>query len=335
MMDKMQHSQPQQSQSEPVDYSAQLETRRRNFLSRLAGAVVAAVSGVLTGQKLLDKSLHKYIDGRLDTRDWTNGNLQHVFNMLKEGNAQTISGAPTSDESLHKWARDYLDGKTKAMPGTQVGNIHANAAYRDLIQHNPELIDKVTKNFAEKLKALTARHDSLLSSLEEKFFADPARCRAEINRINEAYKRNGNDKARIEALKELAERDKNRELFKGDVFKYMEEHDIIKANFYHYIHEAKKKLVDKPMFSEMIKSGTEPGRMGLGLRHAHDKEQIIAFSVVAATGMGVMANKLAKRFLARNDGKVDEAANDSQFQNAVIQRRAEQASSAAPSIRTA
>ncbi len=88
------------------------------------------------------------------------------------------------------------------------------------------------------------------------------------------------------------------------------------ANFMHQTNLAKKELFDTPIFDELMK----PERMGLRLRHAHNKEQILIFSAGAAVAVGVVVHKGIKAILERNEHRK----TDASFQaNITAQRDAE------------
>lgn len=334
----------EQKTSEVVDYGAQMETRRRNFVSRAVGAAVGGVAGVAVGMKQLKNSLRQYLNDRLHTRDWINGHaryeesaaeggaqshpittrLREVLDNIRDGKANTSSGAPTTEENLKAWAQDYLSGKTDALPGTSVGDRRANAAYRDLITHNSALVDKCIDDFGKRATELKAVHDTKMASLEKSFFkASPSACWDEVAKIEKDFARRGNVKEREAAIDDLAKKNNDSGLFKGSVHKFFEEFDKTRENLNHYTNEAKKELVDKPIFDEMMKHGTQPGRMGLGFRHAHNKGEIFAFAAGATVAGVVVAHAATKKFLARNDRKHQKI--DS-YQENVMQQREAQAS---------
>lgn len=335
----------EQNTSGDIDYGAQMETRRRNFVARAVGAAVGGVAGVAVGMRLLKTSLRQYLNDRLHTRDWINGHaryedsaadaaahpqqpitarLREVLDNIRDGKADTSSGAPTTEKNLRAWAEDYLAGKTDALPGTSVGDRSANAAYRSLVTHNRDLVEECIEAFGKKATELKANHDGRMGALEKEFFkAAPTTCWAEVAKIEKDFARGGDVKAREVAIDALAESNKNTGLFKGSVHKFFEKFDRIRENLNHYTNEAKKELVDKPIFDEMMKHGTEPGRMGLGFRHAHNKGEIFAFAAGATVAGVVVAHAATKKFLARNDHKLQKS--DS-YQGTVMQQREAQTS---------
>lgn len=281
----------QAQQEEYVDYSAQLETRRRNFVQRLSGALAGGVVGVLVGAKKLHSSLRRYLHDRLHTRDWTNGMLERVFDDLRQGNANTISGA------------NVLGGVVSS-GGTLIGDPKANAAYIDLIKNNPGLVNKVTEDFGKELDKLRKYQRGLLQKMEDKYFnTDKDACYGELEKLRKLLLEKDGSQLHQQAVNALVETNKTSKMFKGGVQDAVDEYLKIHSNFFHYSNEAKKKLVDGPMFEEMIKRGTAPGNMGLGFRHAHDKGEILAFGAVAAVAVGYVTHEIAKRILGRNDNK--------------------------------
>jgi hypothetical protein len=273
-------------QTETRDYEAKAEQRKDNFIARTTAALSGVASGVLSFKIFQKRALRSYLDRRFNNRDWVNGALdeagrpvegadittrvKEIHQNVVDGKAQTLSGAPTTQASLSNLKEQLASGELKVLPGTTVGDIRVNAAYRDLLTNNKSFVDKLVENFGKEADRLRKNYSGIIQSLEKKFFAantDSVREEiwSEVANINRAYNHTSDMEARIKSIRQLGKDKPN--LFKGSVEKFFEEYERAHSNFIDYTHEAKKRHIEIPIFDEMMKPGNDgPGRMGLKLR---------------------------------------------------------------------
>jgi len=67
---------PEQAQT--IDLEVKAEQRKDNFIARTVAAVSGAVSGVLSFKALRKDAVRKYLERRLNNRDWINGALDEA-----------------------------------------------------------------------------------------------------------------------------------------------------------------------------------------------------------------------------------------------------------------
>lgn len=342
----------EEQKTDSIDYGAKAEKRHDNFIARAFAAVSGAVAGVTSFKIFQKKALREYLDRRFNNRDWINGALddagrpvdgaditarvREIHQNVVDKKAETLSGAPTTQASLST-LRDQLEmGDIRVLPGTTVGDMAVNSAYRDLLTRNKPFVEKLVENFGKEADRIRDKYKSLLAGIEAKHFTDQSSAVkdeiwADVARINKAYQHSSDMEARLSSIRKLGVEKKH--LFKNSAEKFFEEVGRAHANFIDYTHEAKKKCIEIPIIDEMMKSGQEPGRMGLRLRQVHKNERVIALATVTAVAVGAVAYKAMRSYLQRNDKDDTDSLS---FQDALSKQRENDANKMQqPAARTA
>lgn len=311
----------EQKQYKGPDYQAIAEERKRNFISRSVAAMGGAVAGILTGRHLLKESHRNYIAGRLETRDWTGDDIDTVFKNIVNGKADNYTGEVFREDKLdvqaQHWLSERAKGRMPRVPAQHIGDNKAFDAYQHFCQENPSFIEERVQLFKKELAKLAADKQERLNALHERFLSEPATYRAALGNIKDDTGLLGTERnALIDSLIKKS-------LTNGEHFaEFCSRDKDIHQNFLYFAEQAKKKIVDIPIFDEMRKSGKEAGHMGLGMRHAHDREKIVAFSLVSAVAAAIVVNKAVNKYLHRNDGRNREEDSSSHQADILAQRRA-------------
>lgn len=326
---------------EKIDYEAKAEVRHDNFVARATAAITGVVAGVTAFKHLQQNALNRYVKSRLNTRDWINGaldesgrpvegadiagRLNEILDNIRTGKAQTISGAPTFQTSLDTYEAQRASGEFKQFPGTTVGDVHVNAAYRELLNEKKPFVDSLVDDYRTKANKLMGVYKEKLAKLEKTFLKDHGeQAWAEVATIEKQFQLTGNMNERIEAIRKLG-KDKPH-LFGGRAEKFFEEVTKERENLKRYTDDAKEALVDKPIFEELIE------RMGLRLRQVPRGEHVKTFAAVAGVAMGAVAYMAVRGYQKRND-KADE--EERSFQAMIDAKRDAAAKAAAENARSA
>ncbi len=329
------------TQPEKTDYEVKLEQRHDNFVARTAAAVTGVVSGVTAFGVLQKNALIRYVRGRLNTRDWINGALDaagrpvegaditrrlvEVLDNVRTGKAQTISGAPTFENSLEMYESQRATGVFKQFPGTTVGDVHMNAAYRELLNEKKPFVDKLVEEYRKKADYHMGVYKEKIAKLETTFLKEHAKeAWEQVAIIEQKFQKNGNMKERIDSIRKLGT--DNPHLFNGRAEKFFEELTRERENLKRFTDDAKEAIVDKPMFKELIK------HTGLRLRQVPRGEYVKSFALVAGVAMGAVAYKAVRGYQKRND-KADE--EERAFQAMIDAKRDAAARAVADNTRTA
>lgn len=329
------------TQPDKIDYEAKAEQRHDNFVARATAAVTGVITTAASFKFLQKNALTRYVRSRLNTRDWINGaldeagrpvagadiagRLNEILDNIRTGKAQTISGAPTFENTLNTYESQRATGEFRQFPGTTVGDVHVNAAYREMLVERKPFVDQLVDKYREKANHLMGIYKGKLAKLEATFLKDHAEeAWTEVTTIERQFQHNGNMQERIDSIRKLG-KDKPH-LFAGRAEKFFEELTKERENLKRFTDDAKEAIIDKPIFEEIIE------RMGLRLRQVPKSSHIKTFAAVAGVALGAVAYMAVRGYQKRND-KADE--EEKSFQAMIDAKRDAAAKAATENARTA